>query len=470
MNDASFSPNLPQATEAERMILGCIILNNEVLTQAEERLRPDDFFNPSHRKVYRAMVALREQGLAINPVSLVEELKSSGEIEQVGGMAFVATLFDGAPRFSQIESYVAIVKDKSVCRRLIQVGSAIVNKALDDEADATDQLASARKLIEQIDDPADNSRWITTRQAAEDWRTHYIERLRSGRRFDGIATGFHDLDAHLSGISKGDVNLIAARPGIGKTALLTGIAEKAPQSIHNRDLIVGFFETELTKDQLVMRWASSISKVKLKAIREGTMTKEDKNNLAEAFREISKLPVYIDDQTALSPNSFRAAVQRLQKQHPGCEVLAIVDYIQMMRADGTFKDKRTEITEISHRLKEMVKDYLGCYLIAAASLNRMAEGRRDNEPELSDLRESGDLESDAATVIMLHRPAMAKSDYEPSTNEKVIAKIVKGRFCGPGRVELGYDATCVRFGDYYREPTYQSRYTGSSYSSNYNEE
>lgn len=456
MQDESLLPSVPHSPESERMVLGVTILNNEAISQAA-RLKPSDFFVPAHQKIWRGMLSLVERGSGIDPITLQEELRRAGELEQVGGPAYIASLFDGVPRFSNIENYVATVKDRAVARQLIAIGSGIVNKAIDNDTDASDQLAAARRAIEQVDDPMDHSRWATVRDAAQDWINQYNERRKSGRKFDGIATGLHDLDAHLSGVSKGDVTLIAARPGIGKTALLTTIAELAPQSIHNKDLIVGFFETELTKDQLVMRWAASRSKVRLKAIREGTMNGEDKGRLGQALREIAQLPVYIDDQTCLTPNSFRAAVQRLQKNHPGCEVLAIVDYIQMMRGDGLgYKDKRLEITDISHRLKEIVKDYLGCYLIAAASLNRMAESRKDNEPELSDLRESGDLESDAATVIMLHRPALAKSNYTAFGVEKVIAKITKGRFCGPGRISLGFDPLFVRFGDYIEETTSSS--------------
>lgn len=447
MQQDSLEKNLPHSIESEQRILGVIILGNEAISQAA-RLKPSDFFSVPHQKIWRAMTTLAQRGSGIDPVTLGEELKRAGELEYVGGLAYIASLTDGCPRYSNIENYVTTVKDRAVVRQLIAIGSNLVNRALDNETDASDQLAAARRTIDQVDDPADVSKWATAKDAAKDWLDGYNERIKSGRRYDGIATGLHDLDAHLSGVSKGDVTLIAARPGIGKTALLTTIAEQAPQSVHNRDLIVGFFETELTKDQLVMRWAASRSRVRLKAIREGTMDDADRKNLRQALREIAALPVFIDDQSRLTPNSFRTAVQRLQKSHPGCEVLAIVDYIQMMRGDGLYKDKRLEITDISHRLKEIVKDYLGCYLIAAASLNRMAETRKDNEPELSDLRESGDLESDAATVIMLHRPAVAKADYTPSRNEKVIAKIVKGRFCGPGRISLGFDPTFVRFGDY----------------------
>lgn len=455
MQDESFEPNLPHSIESEKRVLGVAILNNEAISQAA-RLKPSDFFYPAHSKIWAAMVALVERGSGIDPVTLGEELKRAGELDQVGGVAYIASLFDGVPRFSNIENYVTTVKDRSVARRLIAIGSSIVNRAIDNEVQASDQLAAARRMIEQVDDPADNSRWSRSGDAIEGWRESYRRRLNNGQRYDGIATGFGDMDEHLGGIPHGDICLIAARPGIGKTAFLTAIAERAVKSPHNRDLVVGAFSMELSTEQWMMRWESSLANVPISRIRKCELTPSDLQRLQVSREEIRKLPIFIDDQFALTPNGIRAAMERLKKDHPGCDYLVIVDYIQLVRGERGYKDKRSEVTDVSHRLKEIVKDYLGCPLIAAASLNRLAEGRKDNEPELSDLRESGDLESDAATVIMLHRPAITKSDYISSQNEKVIAKITKGRFCGFGRVSIGFDATCVRFGDYV-EPISSSR-------------
>ena len=448
MESFALEKNLPHSVESERMVLGVVILNNEAISQAA-RLKPSDFFSPAHSKIWARMIALVQRGSGIDPITLQEELRRGGELEEVGGAAYIASLFDGVPRFSNIRNYVAAVKDRAVARQLIKIGSSIVNKALDDETDASDQLAAARRLIEQVDDPADNSRWIEAAEAVESWRESYRRRMQTGQRYDGIATGFNDLDEHLGGIPKGDVCLIAARPGIGKTAFLTTMAERAVKSPHNRDLVIGVFSMELSHEQWMMRWESSIAKVPIARIRKCELTKEDLRNLQASKNEIKSLRIFVDDHFALTPNQLRAAVERLKKNHPGCEYLVIADYIQLIQGEARgYKDKRSEVTDVSHRLKEIAKDYLGCPVIAAASLNRMAEGRKDNEPELADLRESGDLESDAATVIMLHRPAAAKTDYVTSRNEKVIAKVVKGRFCGPGRIALSYDGSCVRFGDY----------------------
>ena len=448
MQHEALTPSLPHSLESERMVLGVVILNNEAISQAA-RLKPSDFFSPANAKIWARMIGLVQRGSGIDPVTLKEELERAGELEAVGGMAYIASLFDGAPRFSNIENYVSTVKDRAVARQLVAIGGNIVNRALDNEVDASDQLAAARRLIEQVDDPADNSRWIEAGEAVESWRESYRRRMQTGQRYDGIATGFNDLDEHLGGIPRGDVALVAARPGIGKTAFLTTMAERAVKSPHNRDLVIGVFSMELSHEQWMMRWESSIAKVPIARIRKCELTKEDLRNLQASKQEIKSLRIFVDDHFALTPNQLRAAVERLKKNHPGCEYLVIADYIQLIQGEARgYKDKRSEVTDVSHRLKEIAKDYLGCPVIAAASLNRMAEGRKDNEPELSDLRESGDLESDAATVIMLHRPAAAKTDYVTSRNEKVIAKVVKGRFCGPGRIALSYDGSCVRFGDY----------------------
>lgn len=448
MQHEALTPSLPHSLESERMVLGVIILCNEAISQAA-RLKPTDFFSPAHAKIWARMIALVQRGSGIDPVTLKEELERAGELEAIGGMAYIASLFDGAPRFSNIENYVATVKDRAVARQLVAIGGNIVNRALDNEVDASDQLAAARRLIEQVDDPADNSRWLSIDSAAESWREDYRARKQSGRKYDGLATGFGDLDEHLSGISKGDITLIGARPRIGKTALLTAIAEKAVNSPHNRNLVVGIFSMELSHRQWLMRWESSMANVRLSKIRACELTTEDFRNLKQSREIIQQLPIYIDDQTNLTPNRFRAAMERLKKDHPGCEYLAIIDYLQMMRSDHSgISEKRLVLTHVAERMKETIKDYLDCYCIAAASLNRESEARKDKEPELSDLRECGDLESVAATVMMLHRPALYRPNYQAASNEEVIVKIEKARFAAQGRVSIGFDPTCVRYGDF----------------------
>lgn len=447
--DYALDKNLPQAVEAERLVLGCILLANETLSQAAEKLNANDFFLRSHGRIFNAMIALAAEGRAIDPITLQELLRQSGDLESIGGTAYIASLFDGVPRFSNIENYVGLVKDKSVTRRLISIGSLIMNNGLDDERDASEQLAIAKKILNDIDDPADNSRWLSIDSAAENWREDYRARKQSGRKYDGLATGFGDLDEHLSGISKGDITLIGARPRIGKTALLTAIAEKAVNSPHNRNLVVGIFSMELSHRQWLMRWESSMANVRLSKIRACELTTEDFRDLKRSREIIQRLPIYIDDQTNLTPNRFRAAMERLKKDHPGCEYLAIIDYLQMMRSDHSgISEKRLVLTHVAERMKETIKDYLDCYCIAAASLNRESEARKDKEPELSDLRECGDLESVAATVMMLHRPALYRPNYQAASNEEVIVKIEKARFAAQGRVSIGFDPTCVRYGDF----------------------
>lgn len=433
--------------------MGVIMLGNETLPQAREHLTGSDWFLRSHRLIFEKYCELADTGKKINPISVQDLLRRDGELEEVGGAVYIAGLFDGAPRFSHIETYVRIVRDKATKRRVIQICSQTMNAGLDDGEDASELLARTRRLIEDVKDPADNSRWATVKDAAVNWSRTYSERIKSGRKYDGLATGLTDLDGHLSGVSKGDITLIGARPGVGKTSLLTAIAERATESPHNGGkLIIGVFSTELNRDQFILRWAASHSGVRLKAIRENGMNKDESEQLKASMRYVASLPVFIDDQSLLTPSGLRAAAQRLQREHPKSELLLILDYIQMMQADRRYGDKRTEVTEISHDLKRIVKDDLGCYLIAAASLKRLPEHRKSKEPELEDLRESGDLESDAAAVILLHRAETFEAGYMPHSNEKVLAKICKGRFCGPGRVDLAFDAPNVRFGDYIEQP------------------
>ncbi len=431
---------LPSNAEVERLIIGVMLLDNSTIAQARERLKAEDFYLTSHRRIYAGICQLDDEGRGADPMTLQEVLRRKGELEQVGGGAYIASTFDGVPRFSDIRNYVLIVKEYSALRQMIAAGHQIITAAFDAEEEASELLARARQVFDRIPDPAEAGSWHTSERAVMEWFDRYEQRKATGRPYDGFATGYLDLDEHLYGISRGDVSLIGARPGIGKTALLQGVCERGIRSPHNSpDLIAAVFSLELSADQWMMRWSAGRANIELRKLRGAGLSQAEQRSLVHSMNEIAQMRVFIESHARLTPNGLRAAVQKLQKDHPGCEVLVLIDYIQMMRGDNKYGDKRTEVVDISNTLKEIVKDYLNCYCIAAARLNRMAEGRKDKEPELADLGESNSLESDAATVLLLHRP-----DH----GDRVTVKIEKGRFCGPGRVELAYDGRYVRFGDY----------------------
>jgi len=445
----SLDRSLPSNLDAERLILGAVLLDNATINQAAERLKREDFFLESHRRIYEKMLALSERGQAIDPVTLQEELRRAGELDAIGGPAYIGSLFDGVPRFSNIDSYTGIVKGKSILRRLIQTSNQIMASCFDAEDEPEEILDSAERLILAIAEDRLRQGFVPISEVAHK-QLEYIEEI-AGRQqlITGVATGFHDLDYMTSGLQPGDLIIIAARPSMGKTAFCLNIAQNAATrpALDGGKAVVGIFSLEMSKEALVQRLLCSQARLDAHRLRTGMLGREDWKRLAVAVGELAEANIFLDDTPAVSTLEMRAKARRLKNEQKRLDLL-IVDYLQLMTGRGRIESRQQEVSQISRELKALAKE-LNVPLVALSQLSRAPETRTGNKPQLSDLRESGSIEQDADLVMFIYREDV----YKPETEKQNIAEIIVGKQRnGPvGSVELVFLKALTRFEDKYRE-------------------
>ncbi len=447
--DFTFDKPMPSNVEAERLILGVILLDNAILNQAAERLKPEDFFLPSHRRIYERMLYLYEQGRGIDPVTLQEELRRAGELDQVGGAAYIASLFDGVPRFSNIENYTYIVKGKSVMRRLIHAANQVMTMALDDEDEPEEVLDKAEQLILSIAEDRIKQGFTPLAEVAEQQLKHIEEIAGREQLITGIATGFNDLDYMTSGLQRGELIIVAGRPSMGKTAFCLNIAQNAALRAqhHGEKAVVGVFSLEMSKEQLVNRMLCSQARIDAHRLRSGMLAKEDWRKLALAVGELSEARIFLDDSPGMGVLEMRAKARRLKNEQKALDLI-VIDYMQLMSGRGRVESRQQEVSQISRELKMLAKE-LNVPLVALSQLSRAPEARTGSRPQLSDLRESGSIEQDADVVMFIYR----EEYYKPETEKQNIAEIIIGKQRnGPtGSVELVFLKQLTRFEDKYRE-------------------
>jgi replicative DNA helicase len=441
--DFTLDKPLPSNVDAERLILGAILLDNTTINQAAERLKRDDFFLDSHRRIYDIMLYLSERGRAIDPVTLQEELRRNADLDRVGGAAYISSLFDGVPRFSNIDNYTQIVKGKSILRRLITASNQVMATCFDAEDEPEEILDQAERLILSIAEDRIRQGFVPISEIAHK-QLEYIEEI-AGREqlITGIATGFRDLDYMTSGLQRGDLVVIAARPSVGKTAFCLSIAQNAaltPQH-HGERATVGVFSLEMSKEQLVQRLLCSQARLDAHRLRTGMLSKDDWRRLALAVSELAEARIFIDDTPAISVLEMRAKARRLKNEQRGLDLL-IVDYLQLMSGRGRIESRQQEVSQISRELKGLAKE-LNVPVIALSQLSRAPETRTDHRPQLADLRESGSIEQDADVVMFIYREDV----YNPETERQNIAEIIIGKQRnGPiGKVELVFLKSLTRF-------------------------
>ncbi len=409
---------LPHNLEAERSVLGAILLDNHMLNTAVEKLRPNDFFLDHHRRIYERMIGLGEAQKAIDLVTLTEELIRKGELDAAGGAAYLAQLVDGVPRISNVEHYARIVKEKSMLRNLIHTAHSIEQQALEAEEDADLLLDRAESRIFELADDRIRAGFIGVKELVKD-NYELIERLVSeGRRITGISTGYDQLDNLTSGLQKSELIILAARPSMGKTALALNIAENVATRLRKP---VGVFSLEMSKESLLMRLLSSHGRIDSHRLRTGHFKRDDWREMSAALADLAEAPVWIDDTASSTVTEMGAKARRLKKDK-GLDLL-IVDYLQLMTARGRFGNRNEEVSSISRGLKALAKE-LRIPLLVLSQLTRAPE-RDDRRPQLADLRESGAIEQDADVVMFINRPNFYKTDIpdeERAKAELIIAK------------------------------------------------
>ena len=440
--DPFFEKGLPSNVEAERSILGAILLDNTVCNQAIEFLKRDDFFLDSHRRIFDKMVALSERISSIDMITLSDELRRAAEFEQIGGATYIASLIDGVPRTDNIEHYAKIVKKKSMLRKLISASNQIIARAFDEEDDADIIIDQAEQAIFQIaeDKVRQGFQYIGT---VAQRRLEQIEQMADRpEMITGVPTGFVDFDHLTSGLQRQDLIIIASRPSMGKTALALNMAQYAARN----GSVVGIFSLEMSAEQLASRLLCSEARVDAHRLRTGFLNREEWARLGDALRRLCETKVYIDDTPGAGVLEMRAKARRLKAEH-GLDLL-VVDYLQLMSGRGRPESRQQEVSQISRDLKTLAKE-LDIPVLALSQLSRAPETRSEHKPQLSDLRESGAIEQDADVVCFIFREEVYnETDENRGRAELLIAKQRNGP---TGKVELAFLNSFTRFESMMRE-------------------
>jgi replicative DNA helicase len=436
---ATAERTLPHSLEAEKSVLGAVLIHNEAFNFAAEILKSRDFFRDAHRRIFDKMERLSERGDAIDLVTLKEELIRAGELDEVGGPAYLTSLADGVPRATNIEYYARIVKEKSTLRALISVTARISARAYDADDDPNTILDEAEQAIFSIAEDRVREGFVSMRDIVGESLPKIEQLFEHKRLVTGIETGFSDLDQMTRGLQPGDLVIVAARPSMGKTSLVLNIAEHA--SIKGTP--VGFFSLEMSREQLFIRLLTSVARIDGHRLMTGTVGQRDYQQLSHAIGVLTDARLFIDDSPGLAVLEMRAKARRLAAEH-GLGLL-IVDYLQLMTGRGRFENRTLELAAISRGLKGLAKE-LSVPVVALSQLSRAPESRSDHRPLLSDLRESGALEQDADVVLMLYRADMYP-DAKPDDEGKAELIVAKQRNGPTGTVNLAFLKQHTRFED-----------------------
>jgi replicative DNA helicase len=439
---------LPANVDAEKTILGAILLDNAAHSEAAEKIEPDDFSLDSHRRIFLRMSELMDSQRAVDIVTLAAELDRYKEREAVGGVAYLASLTEGLPRRPVIEEYIRIVKDKSLLRRLMAICSSAIARAADQSESAIEVIGGAETQLLEVSGKSLSGGFQSLDQIVANSFGSIDNLYKQSREVTGLATGFTELDRMTSGLQRGELIIVGARPSMGKTALAINIAQNAAVA---HDATVAIFSLEMSKESLLRRMLASQAWVDQRKLQTGFLGREDHEKLQKALGQLVESKMFIDDTAGISLAEMRAKARRL-KQTKGSLDLIVVDYLTLMTASVAggrkgFENRTQEVSAISRGLKALAKE-LDVPVLAAAQLSRASERRGDEKrPMLSDLRESGSIEQDADVVAFIHRESYYNRDEEMSDSDKAKAEIIlaKQRNGPTGTVHLNFISRFTRF-------------------------
>ena len=436
---AAAERTLPHNLEAERSVLGAILVHNDAFNLAAQVIDSRDFYRDAHRRIFDCMVALNERHDAIDFVTLKEELARAGELDEVGGPAYVAALADGVPRATNVEYYARIVKEKSTLRNLIYAANKIVANAYEADQESDLILDEAESAIFAVADDRLKAGFVAMRDLVKDSFPKIEKLFEQKRLITGVPTGFVDVDEMTRGLQAGDLVIVAARPSMGKTSLVLNIAQYVASL---GDQVVGFFSLEMSKESLFLRLLTSEAQIDGHRLMSGAIGGNDYHRISHALEKLNSMKLFIDDTANIGVLEMRAKSRRLQSEH-GLSLL-VVDYIQLMNGRGRFENRTLELASISRSLKGLAKE-LNVPIIVLSQLSRAPESRSDHRPQLSDLRESGALEQDADVVVLIYRDDVYNRDPnspEAGTAELILAKQRNGP---TGVVKLAFLREQTRF-------------------------
>ncbi len=436
----------PHSLEAEQSVIGGLMLDNRAWDDIADIINEQDFYRHDHALILRSINALAENEQPYDVVTVSEWLGARGELDSIGGLAYLSILANDTPTAVNIKAYANIVREYSILRSLIQVGNEISASAHNADGRPSKELVdeAERKVFLIAEQGAGNRQGFEAINELLGRAVKRVEEMyRSDTALTGISTGFNNFDEKTSGLQKSDLIIIAGRPSMGKTSFAMNLAENA--ALHNENS-VAVFSMEMPGEQLALRMMSSLGRIDSHNLRTGKLDDHDWPRLISSVNMLSKAKLFIDDSAALTPTELRARTRRLKREH-GLD-LVIVDYIQLMQVGGSTENRATEISEISRSLKALAKE-LQVPIIALSQLNRSVEQRPDKRPIMSDLRESGSIEQDADVILFIYRDEV----YNPESNDKGTAEIIiRKQRNGPiGTVRLSFLGQYTRFENFAHE-------------------
>lgn len=426
----------PHSDDAETSVLGSMMLSKTSVTTAVEILRSEDFYREAHSQIFSGIIDLYNRNLPADIVTVSDILNKRNELEGIGGVSYLANLTSSVAAISNTEHYCNIIKEKSLLRKLIMASDEIMNDSYADESPVESIIEKAEKQIFDITQGADKGGLVPIEDVLLENFAIMNERAANQGGLTGITTGFADLDRKISGLQKSDLILLAARPSMGKTALMVNIATNAAL----KGASVAMFSLEMSKNQLVQRVISANSHVDLQKIISGDLTEEEWLKVFDRMPILREMKMEIDDTAGISPIEMKAKCRRL-KAEKGLDLI-VVDYLQLMQLEGRNENRQQEISAISRALKGIAKE-MEVPLIALSQLSRAPELRADHRPILSDLRESGAIEQDADIVMFLYRDDYYHEDSEKKNMGELI--IAKHRNGPTGTVEMAFIKEYTKF-------------------------
>ena len=447
-----FRKGLPSNAEAERLVLGAILLQESAFIEGASLLEADDFMLESHRRIFTRMTELSARNEKIDRMTLSNELLRYGQLESVGGLSYLVSLDDGLPQISNLESYCRIVRDKSMMRRMIYASQSVIDKCLAGEESTEQILGHAEESLLRLGDSKAGNTLVRTGQIIEDFEGGLNAFLDPSKRIKGISTGYLKFDEMTGGLHEGELFILAARPAMGKTALALNIGQHIASNPAN-PRAVAVFSLEMSKESLLTRLICAAGRVDQQRFRAGFLNGEERRRLQMSTSELVSAPLFIDDTAAAGLMEIHAKLRRIQSEHP--LGLVIVDYLQLMSGRGKFASRNEEVSQLSRGLKLLAKELRVPFLVLS-QLSRATETRPgDHRPQLSDLRESGSIEQDADLVGFIFREEYYKPDREDLRGiaELILAKQRNGPV---GKVKLAFLREFTKFenlaGDFGDDP------------------
>ncbi|HEY8886114.1 MAG TPA: replicative DNA helicase [Candidatus Microsaccharimonas sp.] len=428
----------PQNLDAEMSLLGAVLIDEETLADISEHVKPHDFYDKRHGLIYDAMMRLYEKRKPVDLLTLTEELKKKNDIETIGGSAYLTELTNYVPTAAHAEAYAELVQQKAIRRRLIKASAEISEMGFDEETSTEQLLEAAEAELFSVSDQSLKQDLVSIESILTESFDRMEELHRNKGQLRGVRTGYRDLDNMTAGLQRSDLIILAARPAMGKTTLVTNLAYNVA-TIAKQPVL--FFSLEMSKEQLVDRMLADASGVDSWNIRTGNLSDDDFSKLSDAMGEMAEAPIYIDDTPGVSVLEMRTKARRAAHEQP--LGLIIIDYLQLMQGSGRDNGNRVqEVSEISRGLKLLARE-LNVPVIALSQLSRSVESRSPQIPQLSDLRESGSIEQDADIVMFIYR----EEYYNPDTDRKQITDIIiaKHRNGPTGKIELFFHPERLRF-------------------------